>query len=526
MQLSFEERLQRIQIAADLLEYAQLMEEMSRNPKILIKNIFRKKEREYNQNKFSEMMFNQLKKHHYYNAVITAFSYMKDEYIDKLNLKNGQAGIDESTLKSIFVNPDDVDMYINHNPGQKNKLLDIEIIKLIRNALNHVENGVLYKYIEEEDAIEINLRNLGVGYKGKQKTFHVKVPISMLMNIIEAIDSNDYTKSKFVYFCDDFDDEIDDYRNKLKENLKVVRVLPNKGENYREIFNEIISTSEDTVAKKIDELKNDNRIKTKEYTYANGGITDIEIDSVYYITKDYEKDWRIDYMYENVKQLNRIKLKQNLPEDAKLKLSGWVSRRHSLPLGIVSLDRYVASILFNEYGLKSWNISFDKVLEKKVRGVKDLKLLTSFEWFMIDPLEKIFAEYENFIRYSFVNFAPIRPENKPYFIEFNGKRYNCTFLRNAFAHGRIGYAKKGDDYLFALYDTANGLNNEVNFDKVEDSFKPQLFTPGELVALSQHFCIEEKKKIDGDIKTVKEIKNKMFSSSLNNFYDVPTISRK
>ena len=524
MQLTFSERLQRIQVAADLLEYAQLMEEMSINPKILIKNIFRKKEQQYVESKFSEKMFKQLRQHHHYNAVVTAFSYMKDEYIDKLKLKNGQTGISETAIKSIFVNPDDIEMYINHNPGQGNRLQDTEIIKLIRNALNHVENGILYKYIEDEDAIEINLRDLGASYNGKVKTFHVKVPISLLMDIIEKVDANGYTKSKIVYFMKNPDLQSPNLKENLKNDLKVIRIIPSKEVDYKDIFNEMVSVED--AADLFKNLADDNKIKTREYNYKNGGITDIEINSIYEILSGYKEDWRISCIYDNIRYLNALKLRESLPADAREKIARTISIRHSAPLGIVSFDRYIASILFNEYCLKSWNVSFDKVLEKQVRGVKDLKYLTSFEWFMIDPVEKQLAEYENFIRYSFINFAPIRPNNKPNYVTFEGKEYNCTFLRNAFAHGRIGYVKQGDNYLFALYDTASGLNNETNFESVEESFKPQLFTPKELVLLSQYFCMEEKKKIDGNIQSVKEVRRQILSNTFNNSYHLPIISRK
>lgn len=492
MILTNNEKMKRVEIAFNLLEYAQMMEEMSRKRQMMIKNIFREKEKSYVKNLYSESKFEEIRKHHYFSTVISSFSFLKDEYIEKLKLKN--IGIDEKLLTDIFVNPKDIDKYRNHNPGQNNKLQEFEIISYIRNALNHHENGVLYKYIESEDSIEIHLKNVGKTDKGEPKPFHVKVPISTLIEIILALDENESQKSQFLYLSGNIDYDAIDLKNELKKNIKVLRLITTKNASHKEVFKKLRDTKIEEIEKLAYKLQEEGKLKIREYSYDNGSISDIIIDSMYEQITFSDEDWRINCMYDNLAYVNSCKTNIPLSDTIKAEISGHFCIRNILPFGIVSNNRFFSSLVFNKTCLKSWNINLEAILRKEIKASKNIEELGEFEWFILDPIEKIFTEYENFIRYAIVNFAPVSKDNKPVYVEYNGKKYNCTFLRNAFAHGRIGYAKKGNQYMFALYDTQNGLNNEVKFYSDED-FKPKMFIPVELIRFAGYLCLTEKKKI-------------------------------
>lgn len=504
MILTNSEKMKRVEIASDLLEYALMMEDMLYTPKKLIKNIFRDREKKYNQNLYSEQKFEQIKKHHYFSAVTAAFSYIKDEYIEKLNLKNSDINISEDAIKGIFVNPDDIELY--RNPSDNNKLKIVEILKYIRNALNHHENDILYKYIESEDVIEINLKNLGTAHNGKTKTLHVKVPIKMLMGIVHTINQNEFKQSKFIYLSKNINYNASDLREELKKNIKILRLIPVKGVFDNQLFKELYTLNIDDIESSIYRWEQEGKIKIREYTYDNGAITDLQIDSICeQVDSSGDYDWRVNKMYDCLSFVNALKLGTYLPNDAKQFISRHLSINTILPFSIVSFDRFDASAIFNNLCLQTWNSSYFRILEQKLNGIQDLRTIDNLDWFILDPVEKVYTEYENFIRYAIVNFAPIGKDNKPLYIHYEGKKYNCTFLRNAFSHGRVSIVKKGGQYLFALSDTPAGLGNEVKYYN-DDDFRPKMYTKKELIKLAQYLCISEKQKIEKETpKVVQEL---------------------
>ena len=502
MKLNYQEKIKRLDVAASLFEYAQLMEEMSKQPNRLIKNIFREKEKQYIEDRYSEEYFKKLKKHHYYNGVITAFSYIEEEYLDKLKLKN--INIDEKELESIFLNPSDIDKFRNHNPGQNNKLQVSKILKTIRNSLNHTENGALYKYIEDEDAIEIDLKDIGKAYDGSSTPFHVKIKLKFLMNLIFQIEKNGIIKSNFLYNYGGVTSDTPNLFEEIKKKTKVIRIISLKEHNYDYILNDIVSRYGNDAVNKLNEYIALGKIKAREYNYQNGGLSDIYINSIYEGLKDIDDDWRINYVFENIREINELKSKQTISNVEKKVIARFLNTRNILPFGAVTFDRYLSSLLFERDAMKTWNYSYNRVLKNELDSIWDLKAMNAYQWFLIDPIEKIYTEYENFIRYSIINYAPLSKEdsNEAIFVEYSGKKYNCTFIRNAFAHGRVGLVKNNGEYMFALYDSKNGLGNETNYYYEDEDFKPQIFSATELVRFAESLCISEKRKLDIEKKEI------------------------
>lgn len=496
MLLTTDEKFKRLEIANDLLEYAIMMDEMFHTPKKLIKNIFRDVEKKYFEDEYSEQKFERIKKHHYFATVATTFSYIEDEYISKLNWKNGDANISEVAIERLFVNPSDVDLY--RNPMDGNKIKTTEILKHIRDALNHHENGILYKYIEDEDAIEIDLKDVGRTHDGKVKRFHVKVPVNMLKWIIYTLNKNEIKKSRFIHVLGNVDYKSKNLKDELKNKIKIIRIIPIKAQFDETMLNKLYTLKPDEMESQLYNWQQEGRIKIKEYTYNNGAITDFQIDSICeQFQSPTEYDWRTEKMYSCLAFVNALKLKMALPDNAKEIITKYLSTRNTFPLGILSFGRFDASAIFNKVYLRTWNSSYFRILEQKMIGIRDLHDMTNMEWFVLDPVEKVYTDYEAFIRYAIVNFAPIGKNNKPLFVEYDGKKYNCTFLRNAFSHGRIGIVKKGGQYLFALYDTPTGLGNEVKYCK-DEHFKPKMYTATELIKFAQYLCKEEKKKVENE----------------------------
>lgn len=275
----------------------------------------------------------------------------------------------------------------------------------------------------------------------------------------------------------DIDYSLLNIEDELKNKLRLLRITIKENSTTKKELEKICKLKGDDLNNALENLKNEGKIDVREYTYKNGAITDWQIDSMCELIKSNEVDWRVKEMNNLISHINQEKGYGALSDDSNAKIAQFLSRRNIFQFGIVSAKRFLSSAFFNKVCLKSWNNSFVKNIEKQVSVVENLNDINRFEWFMLDPLEKIFTEYENFIRYAIVNFAPSSPNH---IVSFNGKNYDCDFLRNALAHGRVGYVRKNDQYMFALYDCLNGLHNEVSY------VNKKLYIPIELVRFAEH----------------------------------------
>ena len=331
------------------------------------------------------------------------------------------------------------------------------------------------------------------------------------MSIIHTIATNEFKQTKFINLNGHINYNAKDLKEELKRNIKILRLIPVKGNFDKNLFEGLYTMNTGDIESAVYQWEQDGKIKIREYTYENGSITDFQIDSICEQIEQSQSsnhDWRTNRMYNSIAFVNALKLGMNVQEDAKEHIASYLCFKNVIPLGIVSFDRFDASAIFNNWCLETWNSSYVRILEQKMSGITDLRDLTNLEWFILDPVEKIYTEYENFIRYAIVNFAPIGKDNKSLFVNYNGKNYNCTFMRNAFTHGRVGIVRKSGQYYFALYDTQNGIGNEVKYYKDED-FKPKMYTLNELVEFAQSLCMNEIKKIENETpKAIKEL-NKM-----------------
>lgn len=496
MELSVEEKFKRVEIAEDLYRYSEIIAHMLKERDKSIKEILAQKSIDLFGEEITEDTFERIKKHHFLATVLYAFSCVEDEYVGKLDLKS--IGLDTNKLKIIFVNQDDINDFINPMTG---KVKDAEIIKYIRNALNHHENCILYKYIEDEDSIEVQLNNLGKSHTGRTLKLHVKIPLEFLMSIIMDIDDNENQKSLKLYMNDDVNSRAIDLRQELRNKIKLVRVVPIKGKYTKEMFAVVSKLSDDERCEYICNLERDGLVKLNVYTYDSGGITDDQIDSIYYQIISRKDDLRENSVRILANELNGFFDDDGILDESKGSIGGHLALGNMLPFSSISFNRIFNTLMFNNECLKNWNDSYHIILKRCMNPIHDLYLLNRFEWFMLDPVERYFSEVENFIAYSVINFAPVSEEEQKN-IYFNGRRFNCEFLRNAFAHGRVAIVRKANQYMIALYDTRNGLRNEGKYLQTED-FKPQLYYLKELVEFAKYLCVLEKKKINNSINVEK-----------------------
>ena len=499
MILTIKDRMKRLEIAKDLLLYAEIMSGITTDyPERLIKNIYRDVDKAYKQNEYSQERFNTIRKHHFFASLIASFSYCSEECIQNLKWDSQEIGISENEIEKIFVDPTDIALY--RNPMRNNELRINEILKYIRNALNHHENGELYKYIEREDAIEIDLKNVGTAHNGKDKKFHVKIPLKTLLKIVNALSEDNKRKSVFVIIAQGINCQAPDLKEQLKNKIRILRIVPKKDEK---ILMEILQTKKEDIEQKVEGMKQNNRIAVREYTYKDKAISDFQIDSIYEYYKmirDQKYDSRVEQMHASLAYINALKLGTKLPDCAYESIAQRLGNIFAFPLGILTFDRFFASLNFNVSCIKTWNSSYLGILEKTLdKGIESLEPITGLNWYLLDPIERRYTEYENFIRYVIVNLAPIGKDNKDLLIKINGKEYNCTFLRNAFCHGKVAIVKNGDQYYYALYDTKKGMANEVSYNTDKNS-KPQLYKLEELLQLASYLCEREYNEINSKIQ--------------------------
>jgi hypothetical protein len=135
---------------------------------------------------------------------------------------------------------------------------DHEILKYIRNALNHHENGILYKYIEEENVIEIDLKDVrstkekNQNPNGEPKRFHVKIPVTILVRFMNQLSKIDKKNTQILTVSNEIDYNSPNIAEELKKNLKLFRITIKGYESTIKELQKIVELKQ-----KGEELKNE-----------------------------------------------------------------------------------------------------------------------------------------------------------------------------------------------------------------------------------------------------------------------------
>jgi len=415
-------KLSKIEIATYLRDYSKLMEYVIKNPNDNFFDLFKKMLRDENRGQYAIGS--------YYDNMITIYqffllnkkySFMSDSLFDHiLEDRLLQINID----RNVFVNSEDY-----------NKFSKKQIIKFIRNALNHNNNDdrELYSlYINQKNAeieIEIFLKNT------KPIPFHIKINVQDYINIMEAL----YKASKL---------DLTYYKTTSSLDLSKTNDLDSELDKIvyrRYYFN--------------------NKLEAREFQRLYGDKkAPISIENL-----DKSEISHVDY---HLTTPQKLKILEELKKWSVIDKDGNISIDYILPtvipLGVAKYNLLNFNFIIANYYLKSFNKSYNDIFED-VRDIhvnptnvenplydynEEKKQNTSIVLQGLDFFSNINLALS--IYYGYMFDTVITDE----FVKINGKDYPREKIRNSFVHGRWF---NGINDCFKLYDCDNGDKNELNY---------------------------------------------------------------
>ena len=450
MILSTEERSNKLKIVYNLLRYFRLLQVCAHNEHKLFKNCFKKSERLYGKGLHSREFYDKIRNDYFLVSSINLFSLIKDEFLSMIN--NDELNKLKFDFTSIFVNPEEA-----------NKFSRKQTVNYMRNALNHSNENDLYKIIDN-NKIEIKLEKTN-------PEFHVIISSEDLYNLsMEIINYTNYFYKFTILGLDKIDINSISLYSDL-QNLKIERICTNgkkiDGFDF-EVYNKVLrelTPSEFELLKegklKLDfnEHKNINEI---EYNYKRYDLNLFQIDTIYYL-------------------IQRIKASNLFDLSNKNEVKGLLEYcvRQILPFGMANAESINGSIHFCNSIMDNWNNS----LNKAFRMYENKNFLNDdIKWTILNRDENLVNSIMIYCFYIFSNYG------KDNYVTIGNKVYNISKMRNSFVHGRWMVYFERDKKEIMLYDSYNGINNEVKYNWL------QKVSTDELILISRYLIMEEELK--------------------------------
>ncbi len=443
------------EIAQYLKDYAILSEQIRLHPDSNIYDLFRYMN--FNQAEKDEKYFRVMIRVYEMIILMRLFSVIEDFAIEYLNN-------DELNLHDIFVNQDDIKYFSNK-----------QIIKFIRNAFNHSENGKeLYRISVNGRFIEIDLKN------SKPRPFHVKLGFQELQLILQEMFSNKHN----IFFTTFDEEDFSTDRPYLKTNLKKLELL--RFYFPKKISNEVVE-----------------KIYGVDFSAYN---TSERIDLIEKILKEHNIIYELKRFPIHDKQVLKLnetlksfkKLGYRMVDDHKAKTYNHIRENFiktiiddTIPLGLVKEGQLYFELHFAAWFMSDLNLSYNNmadilndiafakpyvnsdILHEDYQQFAKNRYEYLSDFYDVDrdkisygcsiQLTNYAQDYKTRLLYPLINYVGyvlgnIIDDNE---IVINNVTYDRNHIRNSIVHGRWII---GANETLVLFDCPNGFNNDYNFD--------------------------------------------------------------
>lgn len=353
-------------------------------------------------------------------------SYYEDAFLDLIN--NDDINLDNLKDK-IFI-----------DKNTQNKFSNKQIIKFIRNAFSHSDNGKeLYKISLNGRYLEINLKHV------KPCEFHIKMELLDLEELIDKIKNTNFYLSMFE------DNKLKRYYLKDKitkeDSLNLNHYLEKNKFYYESDYSKSVLeyykyTNKTYEIKEYDIMLEQHNILNKynnliQKSIDNSSKNKEEIFDFLEILKSYELSKIIPLNAE------KLSMKEDVIFFAKL---------------ISEYSYYTFTDLENEFPNTGFNVVYNKPLNEIEEKIYNNIGNNPSRLFLFQGSSLVIDTYMEYISYYIMNIS------EEEIIKIGNKNYPKENIRNSLAHGRWFI---DDENNIILCDTKNGKYNDYNFHWIE-----------------------------------------------------------